>query len=295
MNDQFVKEARNIEQLSDGFTLYNGVQIPVLGFGTWLMPNDDLGIASVRKALEAGYRHIDTAAVYKNEESVREGIRQSGVPREEIFLTTKLANPEHGYETSLKAFQASLERLGTDYVDLYLIHWPNPAKFRNCWEEANAETWRAFEELYEAGKIRAIGVSNFREHHLEALAKSWKIKPMVNQIHLCPGNLPASQVAYCLDREILIESYSPLGRGQILEIETLRELAETKAKTIPQIVLRWHLQKGFVALPKSVTPVYIKENAQIFDFVLSVDEMAVIDSVLEGSCGSPTDPDTTDF
>lgn len=295
MNQQYIQEARDFKSLSDSYRLKNSVQIPCIGFGTWLMPNDEIGVAAVKKAVEVGYRHIDTAAVYKNEESVREGIRQSGIPREEIFITTKLANPEHGYESTLRAFAESLERLGTDYVDLYLIHWPNPLKFRDCWVEKNAETWRAFEELYESGKIRAIGVSNFWQKHLEALAKTARIQPMVNQIHVCPGNVDQELIRYCQEREILIESYSPLGRGQILEIRELQELSEHKGKTIPQIVLRWHLQRGLLPLPKSVTAQYIEENTRVFDFELSPEEMALVDRVAEGSCGSSKDPDRVDF
>ncbi|MDO5733523.1 MAG: aldo/keto reductase [Eubacteriales bacterium] len=287
--------AKELKSLADTFELANGVKIPALGFGTWLMPNDELGVAAVKEALALGYRHIDTAAAYQNEAAVGQAIKESGLAREEIFVTTKLANPEHGYHETKQAFAESLAKLGLDYLDLYLIHWPNPLKFRASWAEKNRESWRAFEELYQAGKIRAIGVSNFREHHLEALAESWEIKPQVNQIHICPGNLPQAQIEYCQAAGILLESYSPLGRGKIFEQAELVDLAKSLGRTVAQVVLRWHLQKGFLALPKSVTPAYIKENAEIFDFSLTAEEMQIIDHLEEGCCGLPKDPDQVDF
>ncbi len=294
-SNRFLKEAQTFQKLTDSFTLANGLEIPNLGFGTWKMPNDEVGVRSVKKALEVGYRHIDTAAVYGNEEAVGQGMKESGVPREDIFLTTKLWNTEHGYEKTLKAFGESTKKLGTDYVDLYLIHWPNPVDFRDNWEEANAGSWRAFEELYEAGKVKSIGVSNFHRHHLKELEKTWNIVPMVNQIYICPGSFPTELVDYCVDKDILLESYSPLGHGEIFGIKEIQDLAKEVDRPIAQVVLRWHLQKGLLALPKSVHADYIEENAGIYDFELTPEQMRVIDKVGPDVCGARTNPDTIDY
>ena len=174
----------------ENYLLSNDVAIPVIGFGTWQTPDDETGVKAVISASESGYRHIDTAQAYRNEQTVGEAIRRSGFDREEIFITSKLDNPMHGYDNTMASFERTLEKLETDYLDLFLIHWPNPLKFRSCWEKVNAETWRAFEELYEAGRIRAIGISNFREHHIDELMKTARIPPMVNQIRLCPSIRP---------------------------------------------------------------------------------------------------------
>lgn len=187
------------------YTLSNGVQIPVIGFGTWQTPDDETGIRAVKTALQLGYRHIDTAQGYKNEGAVGKAILESGVSREEIFITSKLDNPNHGYDNTMESFERSLQMLGTDYLDLFLIHWPNPLQYRSTWQQTNAETWKAFEELYEAGKIRAIGISNFRQHHIDELMKTAKIPPMVDQIRLCPGETQNDLVAYCRERKILLE------------------------------------------------------------------------------------------
>lgn len=185
-----------MNSLTSTYRLSNGYEIPVVGFGTWQTPDGDVAVSSVKEALAAGYRHIDTAQGYKNEESVGQAIKESGIPREEIFLTTKLWNANHSYELVMSSFEESLKKLQTDYLDLFLIHWPNPVAFRDNWEQANADTWRAFEELYEAGKIKAIGVSNFLPHHLDTLAKTAKIMPMVNQVFLAPGELQPTVVEY---------------------------------------------------------------------------------------------------
>lgn len=278
----------------NSYTLSNNVTIPELGFGTWQTPNGEVAVDSVKKALAAGYRHIDTAQGYKNEASVGQAIKESGIPREEIFLTTKLWNGNHSYDLVMSSFAESLEKLQTDYVDLFLIHWPNPVAFRENWQMANAESWRAFEELYQSGKIKAIGVSNFLPHHLEELKKTATIFPMVNQIFLAPGELQPEVVQYCQEHNILLEAYSPLGTGKIFDVPEMKELAEKYDKTIAQIALRWSLQHGFLPLPKSVTPSRIEENLAVFDFELSSDDIKSIDQ-LDGVVGKASNPDTTGF
>jgi diketogulonate reductase-like aldo/keto reductase len=283
-----------MKSLKDCYTLNNGVRIPCIGFGTWQTPDGELAVSSVKAAIAAGYRHIDTATAYGNEESVGRGIRESGVDRKELFITTKLWNPDHGYEPTVRAFEASMKKLGLDYLDLYLIHWPNPKAFRDNWEEANAGTWRAFEEFYEAGKIRAIGISNFRAHHIDALLKTAKIKPMVNQIHLCPGDTQDATAAYSLKHNMLLEAYSPLGVGAVLTAPEMQDFAKKYGRSVAQICIRWSLQRGYLPLPKSVNPNRIAENAGVFDFELSPEDVEAI-AALKGIGGAARDPDTTDF
>lgn len=280
--------------LSDTYTLANGVEIPVIGFGTWQTPDGEVAERSVLAALKAGYRHIDTAAAYKNEASVGRGIAKSGIPREEIFVTTKLWNDAHSYEAAKKAIDDSLGKLDVGYLDLYLIHWPNPAAIRENWKEGNAEAWRAMEEAVEAGKIRAIGVSNFMPHHLDALLETAKIQPVVNQIYLNPSDAQEEVVAYNKAHNILSEAYSPLGTGDIFTIPELKTIAEKYQKTVAQIVLRWSLQHGFLPLPKSVNEDRIIENAQLFDFELSDEDMQAIDQ-LKGTAGQASNPDEKAF
>lgn len=278
----------------NSYTLSNNVTIPELGFGTWQTPDGDVAVASVKKALEVGYRHIDTAQGYKNEASVGQAIKESSIPREELFLTTKLWNANHSYDLVMSSFEESLEKLQTDYIDLFLIHWPNPVAFRDNWQTANAETWRAFEELYQAGKIKAIGVSNFLPHHFEELKKTATIFPMVNQIFLAPGELQEEVVTYCQEHDVLLEAYSPLGTGKIFDVPEMKALAEKHQKSIAQVALRWSLQHGFLPLPKSVTPSRIEENIHVFDFELYEEDMKTIDQ-LDGVVGKATNPDTTGF
>ena len=278
----------------NSYTLSNNVSIPELGFGTWQTPNGDVAVSAVKKALEVGYRHIDTAQGYKNEDSVGQAIKESGIPREEIFLTTKLWNENHSYDLVLSSFEESLKKLQTDYIDLFLIHWPNPVKFRDNWQSANAETWRAMEELYQAGKIKAIGVSNFLPHHFEELKKTATIFPMVNQIFLAPGELQKEVVSYCQEHNVLLEAYSPLGTGKIFDVPEMQELSDKYGKTIAQIAIRWSLQHDFLPLPKSVTPSRIEENLAVFDFEVSDEDMQRIDQ-LDGVVGKATNPDTTGF
>lgn len=283
-----------MNSLTSTYPLANGYEIPVVGFGTWQTPNGEVAVDSVKAALAAGYRHIDTAQGYKNEKSVGQAIKESGIPREEIFLTTKLWNDNHSYDLVMSSFEESLQNLQTDYIDLFLIHWPNPIAFRDNWQAANAETWKAFEELYTAGKIKAIGVSNFLPHHLEELAKTAKIQPMVNQIFLAPGELQQAVVDYAHAHDMVIEAYSPLGTGKIFDVPEMKQIAQKHHKSIAQIALRWSLQHHFLPLPKSVTPSRIEENTQLFDFVLSEEEMKQIDQ-LDGVVGKATDPDQTTF
>ena len=207
-----------MKSLTDCYELNNGVKIPCIGFGTWQAPDGQTAYEAVKAALGAGYRHIDTAAAYGNEESVGKAIADSGIDRKELFVTSKLWNEMHGYENTLKGFDKTLKDLGLDYLDLYLIHWPNPIKYREHWQETNAGTWKAFEELYRAGLIRAIGVSNFLPHHLEEISKTAEVAPMVNQIRLCPGETQPEVVKYCRSHNMLLEAYSPMGTGRIFEV-----------------------------------------------------------------------------
>ena len=272
------------------FSLANGVAIPCLGFGTWQMKEGPETVAAIQKALELGYRHIDTAAYYQNERSVG---RASGLPREAVFVTSKVWNTDRGYESTLRAFDRTMEKLGLDYLDLYLIHWPAAANRFDNWEDINGQTWRAMTELYQQGRVRAIGVSNFLPHHLEPLLKT-EVAPMVNQVECNPGCQQKQTLAYCRDHGILVEAWSPLGSGKLLEDPKLKEFGQKYGRSTAQICLRWCLQKGHLPLPKSVTPVRIKENLQLFDFQISQEDMAVIDKLeCVGRTGS--DPDNAKF
>ncbi|MEN2435366.1 aldo/keto reductase [Weeksellaceae bacterium A-14] len=275
------------------YQLNNGNHIPRLGFGTWESLEEE-GYNAVTTALETGYRHIDTAAAYKNEIVVGRAIKDSGVPREEIFLTTKLWNSERGYDKTLAAFQNALVNLGTDYLDLYLIHWPANKKQYDNWKEINADTWRAFEKLFQEGKIKNIGVSNFLPHHLEALMETAKILPCINQIEHHPGYMQQKTVDFCKNHDILVEAWSPLGRGNVLKNETITGIAEKYGKTPAQICIRWNLQLDLLPLPKSVTPERIKSNFEVFDFEISEADMERISSLPEiGFTG--LNPDEVDF
>lgn len=254
--------------------------MPVLGFGVYQSPPGEPTRAAVRHALAVGYRHIDTARIYDNEGDVGAAIRESGVPREEIFVTTKLWNSDHGFERAQKACDQSLKRLGLDYVDLYLVHWP-VAKLR-------VETWRAMLALKAAGKARAVGVSNFTRRHLDELEGE---APAVNQIELHPFLYPKDIVAACKERGIVVEAYSPLTRGEKLRDPRIAAIAKAVSRTPAQVLLRWSLQHGFVPLPKSVTPKRIDENAAVFDFELSPEQMKALDALDEDlhTCWDPTD------
>ncbi len=289
----------NFNSLTDCYELYNGVKIPCIGFGTWQSSDGQEAYNAVYSALECGYRHIDTAKAYGNEESVGKAINdfisKNNVSREEVFITTKLWNDDHGYKSTKKAIDESLKKLGTDYLDLYLVHWPNPLKFRNCWQETNQESWLAMEEAYSEGKIRAIGVSNFYPRHLESLLQTAKITPMVNQIKICPGLAQDDLCQYSKNLKMIVEGYSPLGTGGIFSSQKMQELAEKYNKTIAQICIRWSLQKGNLPLPKSVTPQRIKENSQIFDFSLTEDDLNLISNLENLNIKPARNPDEAEF
>ena len=273
--------------------LYNGVMIPSIGYGTWQAPDNDITVQGIKAAVQAGYRHIDTAAIYGNEISVGKGVAECGVSREELFVTSKVWNTNRGYKNTLSAFEKTMNDLKLPYIDLYLIHWPAAAHQFNDWNDINRETWRAMTELYKAGKIKAIGVSNFKPRHLEALMNA-EVKPMVNQIEFHPGMLQKETVKYCNDNGIIVEAWSPLGRGRLLSDLTLTEIAEKCGKSVAQICIRWCLQHGVVPLPKSVTESRIKENIDVFDFAIEQKDMERIDA-LDNCGGSGLDPDTVDF
>ena len=269
--------------------LNNGVQIPQIGLGVWQAEEGSEVENAVETAIETGYRLIDTAAIYGNEKGVGNAIKNSGVARNELFITTKLWNAHHEYDAALQAFEESLKKLACDYVDLYLIHWPLPM------DGLFPEAWRALEKLLSDGRARAIGVSNFLPHHLEKLAETQKVVPAVNQIELHPLSQSHATRDYCAAHDIKIEAYSPLMRGgDSLKNDTLQKLAQAHDKTPAQIVLRWHLQSGFIVIPKSVTPSRIRENFDVFGFELSDDDMAQI-AALNQDDRIGADPETAAF
>ena len=282
-----------MNRLTDTYTLSNGVAVPCLGFGTWRIPEGAACVEAVKTALAAGYRHIDTAAYYGNESSVGQAIRQSGLAREALFVTSKVWNTDRGYEATLAAFDRTMDRLQLEYLDLYLIHWPAAPHQFDDWEQRNLDTWRAMTQLYRAGRIRAIGVSNFLPHHLRALMET-EVPPMVDQIELHPGLEQEETLAVCREHGILVEAWSPLARGRLKEQPVLNGLAEKYHKSLAQICLRWCLQMETLPLPKSVTPSRIWENTQLFDFALTPEDMAAIAGM--GECGaSDKHPDRVSF
>jgi diketogulonate reductase-like aldo/keto reductase len=283
-----------MKSLDDTYELANGVKIPCIGFGTWQTPDGEVAISSVEEAIRAGYKHIDTAAVYGNEESVGTAIKNSKINREDIFVTSKVWNTDQGYNSTLKAFDESLRKLDLDYLDLYLIHWPVPKLFKDNWEKISVETWKAMEKLYKDGKVRAIGVSNFKPHHIQNLLDNCEIVPMVNQIELHPALGQEETVKFCKENNILIEAYSPLSTGKIFTIKELDDLAQKYNKTVAQICLRWSIQKGNLPLPKSVTPSRILENTKIFDFEINEEDMKFIDE-LSIKFGRVKDTDNINF
>lgn len=253
--------------------LNNGVEIPMLGFGTFKIPEGKVVIQSVEKALELGYRHIDTASYYKNETGVGKAICQSGIPRNEIFITSKVWTSDYGYDNTFRAYDMSLQRLGVDYLDLYLIHWHNPKV---------KDTWRAIEKLYKEKRVRAIGVSNFHTNHLESLLVYCEIKPMINQIEFHPRLLQMPLFEFCKKQRIQYEAHSPLMQGKIFDIPLLAEIATKYKRTIAQIVLRWNIQMGVVTIPKSIHTERMLENLNIFDFKISESDMRAICSLDTG-------------
>ncbi|QKY70026.1 aldo/keto reductase [Lentibacillus sp. CBA3610] len=257
-----------IENLQDTVTLNNGVKIPGFGLGVYKVEDGDVTVASVKAALKHGYRSIDTASFYDNEKGVGQGIRESGVPREEIFVTSKVWNDEQGYESTLQAFEKSLEKLGMDYLDLYLIHWPVKGKFK--------DTWKAMEELYEKGKVRAIGVSNFHVHHLQDLLADCHVKPVIDQVEYHPHLTQEKLKAFCEEENIQLEAWSPLKKGRLMDEPIISGLADKYNKTSAQVILRWDVQNNVITIPKSTHEHRIQENADIFDFELTDEEMKKI-------------------
>jgi diketogulonate reductase-like aldo/keto reductase len=290
-----------ITSLSSTYKLLNGVGIPCIGFGTWQTPDGNVAYESVLAALKCGYRHIDTATAYGNEESVGRAIndflKTGEVKRSELFITTKLHNRDHGYEATEKAIENSLSLLGLDYLDLYLIHWPNPIFFRENWAEANAGSWKAMEEAYAKGKIRAIGLSNFFERHIDRLMETAEVPPMVDQIKICPGIAQTDLVEFCKARKMAVEGYSPLGTGGTFRSEVLRKIAQKYGKTVAQVCVRWSLQQGAIPLPKSVNAERIAQNSQVFDFSLDIEDCQAIAEINYAELGiSPQrNPDENTF
>ena len=253
--------------------LSNGIKMPSIGFGTYKSGSDEETAKIVKYALNIGYRQIDTASFYGNEVGIGNGIKESEINREDIFLVTKLWNDDHGYDKTIEAFNKSLERLQVNYIDLYLVHWPN---------KLNSETWKAFEYLYKTGKVKAIGVCNFKIGHLEELKKTAEIMPMVNQIEIHPQSSKNDILSYCEENNIQLVAWSPIMRGKLFSNDLMIDLAEKYKKTIAQIILRWHVQRGIIPIPKSSNEERIKENLSIFDFELSNADMKTIDLLNEG-------------
>nr|WP_146223188.1 aldo/keto reductase [Ureibacillus chungkukjangi] len=271
-------------------TLHNGVKMPWFGLGVFKVEEGPELVNAVKAAIKNGYRSIDTAAIYGNEEGVgkgiKEGLQEAGISREELFVTSKVWNADLGYESTLAAFETSLAKLDLEYLDLYLIHWPVEGKYKDA--------WRALETLYKEGRIKAIGVSNFQIHHLEDLMKDAEIKPMINQVEYHPRLTQKEVQAFCKENGIQLEAWSPLMQGQLLDNETLQEIASKYNKSVAQIILRWDLQNGVVTIPKSTKEHRIIENADVFDFELTGEDMKLIDGLNQNHRVGP-DPDNFDF
>ncbi|MDR6121062.1 diketogulonate reductase-like aldo/keto reductase [Bacillus sp. SLBN-46] len=275
-----------VKNLQDTTTLSNGVKMPWFGLGVFKVEEGSEVVESVKAAIRNGYRSIDTAAIYQNEEGVGQAIRESGIAREELFVTSKVWNADLGYESTIAAYETSLKKLGLDYLDLYLIHWPVAGKYK--------EAWRALETLYKEGRVKAIGVSNFHVHHLEDIMKDAEIKPMVNQVEYHPRLAQKEIRAFCLEHGIQLEAWSPLMQGQLLDNEVLQGIAQKYNKSVAQVILRWDLQYGVVTIPKSTKEHRIIENSQVFDFELTVEDMEAIDSLNQDQRVGPN-PDNFDF
>ncbi len=276
----------NITDLKGTFTLNNGVEMPYFGLGVWQSKDGQEVINAIHYALEAGYRAIDTAAIYKNEEGVGQAIAQSAVPREEIFVTSKVWNEDQRSGDVVQAFDTTMDKLGLEYLDLYLIHWPVTDKYK--------DTWKALEEIYASGRVKAIGVSNFLKHHLEDLLEVAEVVPMVNQMEFHPRLVQQELLDFCKGHGIQYEAWSPLMQGKIFEIELLQQLAEKYGKSIAQIALRWNLQKGVVTIPKSVKKERIESNADLFDFEIAEEDIQAIDGLDQSQRVGP-DPDNFNF
>jgi Aldo/keto reductases, related to diketogulonate reductase len=278
------------QHLNDRVVLQNGVAMPWLGLGVFKVEDGSVVVHSVKDAIKNGYRSIDTAAIYDNEAGVGQGIREAiaehGVAREELFITSKVWNADLGYESTLTAFQTSLNKLGLEYLDLYLIHWPVEGKYKDA--------WRALETLYKQGRVKAIGVSNFHVHHLQDLMKDAEIVPMVDQVEYHPLLAQHELRAFTREHNIQLEAWSPLMQGQLLDHPVLSGIASKHGKSVAQVILRWDLQNGVITIPKSIKESRIIENGNVFDFELSADEMAQIDALNEDNRVGP-DPDNFDF
>ncbi len=260
--------------LAENYTLSNGVEIPKLGLGTWFISDAD-SIQAVKDAVNLGYRHIDTAQAYQNERGVGEGVRNCGVKREDLFITTKLAAEVKSYAEAVASIDSSLKKLGLDYIDMMIIHSPKPwMEFHeeNSYSEGNREAWRALEDAYKAGKLRAIGVSNFQKADIDNILESCTVKPMVNQILVHISNTPKELIEYCEANNILVEAYSPIGHGELMKNEELKKVAKKYDVSVPQLAIRYTLQLGFISLPKTANPVHMKNNAEV-DFVISNEDM----------------------
>ncbi len=279
-----------VKNLQDTTTLHNGVKMPWFGLGVFKVEEGPELVNAVKSAIKNGYRSIDTAAIYGNEEGVgkgiEEGLQEAGISREEIFVTSKVWNSDLGYESTLAAFETSLEKLGLEYLDLYLIHWPVEGKYKDA--------WRALETLYKEGRVKAIGVSNFHIHHLEDLLKDAEIKPMIDQVELHPRLTQKELQVFCKENGIQLEAWSPLMQGQLLDNETLQEIAGKYNKSVAQVILRWDLQNGVVTIPKSTKEHRIIKNADVFDFELTKEDLDVIDGLNQNTRVGP-DPDNFDF
>ncbi|MFK3959011.1 aldo/keto reductase [Guptibacillus hwajinpoensis] len=267
-------------------TLHNGIKMPTLGLGVWKMENNEEVKNAVTAAIDAGYKAIDTAAAYKNEEGVGAAIKQNGIAREELFITSKVWNDDQGYEATIKAFEETISKLGIETLDLYLIHWPVEGKYK--------ETWRAMEKLYKDGRIRAIGVSNFHPNHLEDLMKDAEIKPMVNQVEFHPLLNQQELRDYCKQHSIQMEAWSPLAQGKLLDHEVVKGIAEQHGKSTAQVIIRWDLEHEVVTIPKSSNPERIKQNFDVFDFELTTDNIRALDELNQNERMGP-DPDNFDF
>lgn len=275
-----------MKSIFDKVKLHNGVEMPVLGLGVYKVEEGTQIEETIHSALDYGYRLVDTASFYQNEDGVGRTIRNSSIPREELFITTKVWNSEQGYDNTLRAFDESMERLGLKYLDLYLVHWPVKGMY--------LQTWRALEKLYKEGRVKAIGVSNFKIHHLQDLLSHCVERPVINQVELHPLLAQTELRNFCRQNEIKVEAWSPLSRGRFLDEPVLGSISDRHGKTPAQVILRWHLQHEIIPIPKSVTPSRLKENAEVFDFKLSQQEMAEIDG-LNKDQRFGADPDHIDF